>query len=155
MTIAEKLRFLADRLEDEKEFYISDYLYTYQSGQLMTVLYEIEKDYKFFKSDMTLDSILWLDLKLKPQWEFTEDEKAILRNLPTYFNWITRNDDGDLCVFKNKPEKEFIEWVIGTSKNQDYEHYKYADDADLWIYEHLFQCIQWSDDEPCEFRKYL
>ena len=33
MTLAEKLRFLADRADDGKEFYIDGCLYKYQNGE--------------------------------------------------------------------------------------------------------------------------
>ena len=81
MTRAEKLRFLSDRMDDEQEFYIGSYLSVYQIGALTTDWDESAKDSKFMINDMSLDSILLFDLKLKPQWEFTEDEKVILRNL--------------------------------------------------------------------------
>lgn len=144
MTIAEKIRFLADRIEDEKEFYINNYLYTYQNRKLMMALDETKKDSKFFISDMTLDSILWLDLKLKPQWEFTEDEKVILRNLPDDFRWIARDVYvNGLFAYALKPTKFERSWsLVGHSTS-------------LGGFRHLFQSIQWSDDEPCEFRKYL
>lgn len=35
---------------------------------------------------------------------FTEDEKAILRSLPSPLKWIARDRDGWLYVYKDKPE---------------------------------------------------
>lgn len=144
MNVAEKLRFLADRLEDEKEFYIGRLLHKYQNGELMTALDETEKKCKFIKSGMPLDSLLILDFKLKSQWKFTEDEKVILRNLPDEFRWIARdNISQGLFVYTSKPTKFERSWsLVGNA-------------ISLTGFRHLFQCIQWSDDKPCEFRKYL
>lgn len=143
MTLSEKLRFIADRMEDEKEFYINEYLYTYQNGGLMRVLNET--DCNFMESALSLDTVLRRDLKLKPQWEFTEDEKVILRNLPDEFQWIARDEaDNGLYAYTLKTTKSIKHWLSGTDEI-----------ISLNGFNHLFQCIKWSDDEPCEFRRYL
>lgn len=81
----------------------------------------------------------------EPRWTFTEEEKALLRNLPDDFRWIARDESDWLYVYTLKPIK---------ATNQ---HWVYEDGgrADLNIFRSIFQSIQWSDDEPCEFRKYL
>lgn len=155
MTTAEKLRFLADRIEDEKQFYIGcrqsdepdgiSVLFIYQKGKLMQVLVDAQEGFECFESSLSLDTVLWLNLALKPQWEFTEDEKVILRNLPNEFRWIARDEPSNMIyVYTSKPTAKVDKhWVcIGDIEN-------------LNIFRHLFQSIQWSDDEPCEFRKYL
>lgn len=85
--------------------------------------------------------------KGKDKWKFTEDEKVILRNLPEEYKWIAREETDELFAFIDKPHKskELMEWV-GSSPS-------YL--GDLGIFNHIFQCIQWSDTEPCEFRKYI
>lgn len=81
--------------------------------------------------------------QLEKKWQFTEDEKAILRNTPEGYNWLYRSHDDYLYVTTDKPYKGEMDWG----------------DNGLWItlrpFQHLFQCIQWSDTEPCEFRKYI
>lgn len=148
MTKAEKLRFLADRVEDEKEFYINGFLYRYQNKVLMQIWVDNERNCRFNQNILLLDTVLLLDLELKPQWEFTEDEKVILRNLPNEFQWIARDKTCDgLFVYALKPTKSSLEW--------DNSEYGIGDVKNLNIFKHLFESIQWSDDEPCEFRKYI
>ena len=80
-----------------------------------------------------------------PKWEFTEDEKAILRNLPEKYKWIARDGNrlGDICVYEDKPCKCTEIWANRLSC------------AGLPSFSHIFQTIKWEDEEPCEFRKYI
>ena len=92
--------------------------------------------------------------KLKAQkeaekWKFTEDEKVILRNLSKEFCCIARDEDGNLWLYKEKPHKN-IDFIIPDKIWVGGGEY-----IDFTIYNHLFQCIQWSDEEPCEFRKFI
>ena len=76
-------------------------------------------------------------------WNFTEDEKVILRNLPKGYNWIARDGNKDLYIYITKPCKIEDIW--------DYDESLY----ELDLFKHLFQTIQWEDAEPCEFRKFI
>ena len=78
----------------------------------------------------------------KEKWKFTEDEKVILRNLPEEYKYIARDMNDELYVYIEKPIKNNTNWFVFGS---------------FWlpIFEHIFQCIQWTDTEPCEFRKYI
>lgn len=83
------------------------------------------------------------------KWKFTEDEKVILGNLSENFKFIARDDDGNIWIYEKKPHKNISNpssdkvWQDGGNFN------------DFIFYNHLFQCIQWSDTEPCEFRKFI
>ena len=90
-----------------------------------------------------IDSLLSRELRLKPQWTFTEDEKVILINLPEKYKWITRDKSGRLYIYKYKPRKAKEIW-----SDSSFYH-------SLQIFQNIFQSIQWSDEEPCEFRRYL
>lgn len=78
-----------------------------------------------------------------PKWTFTEDEKVILRNITKEFNWIARDNSGDLYIYDIKPTKRECAWG-----------FTYKCDS-LRVFNHLFQTIKWQDNEPCEFRKYI
>ena len=136
MNLADKLRFLADRCEDVKEFYIGSVRYSLNKEGLIMLPSGIQ-------SENRINDLKGADLKLAPQWTFTEDEKVILRNLPEKYEWIARDEDGHLCVYAEKPIKGTNWWWLQVG------HYHFN------AYKHLFQSIQWSDEEPCEFRKYL
>lgn len=78
-----------------------------------------------------------------PTWTFTEDEKTILRNVDKDYNWLVRDRDGALHILEDKPTKRRDEfwwgmWGVGLSE-----------------FNHLFQSVQWTDKEPCEFRKFI
>ena len=83
--------------------------------------------------------------KQKEKWVFTEDEKVILRNLPKEYKYIVREskEGGEgLTLFPEKPTKGYYNWG---GKNWHC----------IREFNHIFQCIQWSDEEPCEFRKFI
>ena len=136
MNLAEILRFLADRWEDGKEFYIANVRYSLNSGKLIRKKDGIE-------SKIRINDLKGLNLKLAPQWTFTDDEKVILRNLPEEYKWIARDKDGSLGIYFEKPLKGKDMWVLPIG------YYLFNG------YRHLFKSIQWSDGEPYEFREYL
>ena len=142
MTIDEKLQFIAERIKDEKEFSIGSEWDTYRfiNSKLRYVRIERTPDF----SPMSLNHILSSPLQLKQQRDFTEDEKAILRNLPDEFRWIARDKSNQLWAYAFKPTKYYQHWSSGK-----------GDEISLEVFRHLFKSIQWSDDEPCEFRKYI
>ena len=80
------------------------------------------------------------------QWTFSEDEKAILRNLSEEYEWIARDENNNLFVYEVKPTKNHAlgVWQVYSSFCKSLKYYNY-----------LFKTIKWTDDEPCEFRKYI
>lgn len=114
---------------------------------------EIEKlreDFENFKAEIQ-DQILQLAFEVsgvkkdEPKtWQFTDDEKVILRNLPENYKWIARDEDRELYVYSDKPNKKTRSWNSSC-----------YDTEEINIYPHLFQSIQWADEEPCEFRKFI
>lgn len=66
---------------------------------------------------------------------FTNDEKAIARNIDEEYKWIARDCDGNLYVYEGKPKKEESSW--------------YSDGCSLFFqFNHLFSAIKWKDEEP-------
>ena len=85
-----------------------------------------------------------LTAQLCPKWEFSEDEKVILRNLQQRYKWIARDIDGRLFIFVDRPMKDDYYWASASLKI-----------APLNTFDKLFQQITWHDEEPCEFRKFI
>ena len=82
--------------------------------------------------------------KEKEKWQFTEDEKVILRNLPEKYKYIARDKDDCIAVYVGLPNKRSYDW------NDENDTCRL-----LELFNDIFQCIQWTDDKPCEFRKYI
>ena len=99
------------------------------------VEFDIMKVYK----DYTCKELLW-ERKEKPQPKLTEDEKAILRNVPQYYKWIARDGNGVVCLYPDKPHKSKTIW----------DSY-----GVLFPFQHLFQFIKWEDEEPYLIEKLL
>ena len=89
---------------------------------------DIVKVYK----DYTCKTLLW-ERKEKLKIKLTEDEKAILRNVPQYYKWIARDGNGVVCLYPDKPHKSKTIWDSCGA---------------LFPFHHLFQFIKWEDDEP-------
>ena len=144
MTLAEKLRFLADRIEDGKEFRFvgQTYIRYFDEHGQQFVKTQNGKD---LKQGIRLKTIRANELEFIPKWEFTEDEKAILRNLPSNYRFIARDRNETLFIYDKKPYKGNGEFCVKRE----------CEIKPLSLYEHLFKSVQWSDDEPCEFRRYL
>ena len=94
------------------------------------------QDYKIYEFEDII-------LPEEPKWQFTEDEKSILRTLPEEYEWIARDEDNNLFIYIDKPIKKYDHW-----RNEDIF-------VNFIVYNHLFQSIKWIDTEPCEFRKYI
>ena len=96
--------------------------------------FDIVKVYK----DYTLTELLW-ERKEKPQ--LNEDEKVILRSLPKEYKWITRDLSGMVYIFIERPEKGQAIW--------------YGCGQPMIPFYHLFQFIQWEDNEPYSIAELL
>lgn len=68
--------------------------------------------------------------------QFTETEKQIAKDIKRY-NWIARNEDGTLWLFRSKPRK-----------NIDYNFWNdYGSGCELPL-SNLFSEVKWEDSEP-------
>ena len=86
--------------------------------------------------------------ELKEVWKreeptITEDEKAILRNLPAGYKWIAQDRDGRLFVYPGKPSKAVNAW--GSTLGYTF----------LGSFNHLFKMVKWEDDEPWKIEDLL
>jgi hypothetical protein len=69
----------------------------------------------------------------------TEDEIVILRNLDKRFEWIARDENGDLYVYEEKPEIEKDD--IGCCFWLHSKGYYYS----LYAFEHMFKFVTFHD----------
>jgi hypothetical protein len=84
-------------------------------------------------------------IKLPKKKEFTGDELCILRNIDKEYKWIARDDDGKLCMYTEKPLKRETVWTA--TKN--------AYITELYCFNHLFNSIQWEDEEAVFIDDYV
>ena len=148
--------------EMEKEFGADRDCYLYvgfskEMKHLCNTYATIEKIYDDFHVELdnfTANGDIFWDYNLdmlkpatdEPRWAFTDDEKVILRNLPEKYKWIARDKIGNLTIYCDKKPH----------KNDIYENWVNSSDRySAFLFNHLFQSIKWTDEEPCEFRKYL
>ena len=108
---------------------------------------------KWVESTINLNHILDSDIiKLPKKKEFTDEELCILRNIDKKYKWIARDkvckdeydDYGNLNIYLGKPNnKSTVSWLP----------------SDIYCefhgYNHLFQSIQWEDEEPVYIDDYV
>ena len=97
--------------------------------------FDIMKVYK----DYTCKELLWE--RKEKKLVISEDEKAILRNVPKHYKWIARDIDGCLYVYASKPKKGITIWV--------------DTGLPMITFDHLFNFIKWEDDEPYSIEELL
>ena len=104
-------------------------------------------------STLTVNALVTSEIiKLPKKKEFTDDELCILRNIDKEYKWIARDkvckdeydDYGNLNIYLGKPNnKSTVSWLP----------------SDIYCefhgYNHLFQSIQWEDEEPVYIDDYV
>lgn len=85
-----------------------------------------------------------VDLTIPKEYQFSEDEKTILRNLDKKWKWLARDKSGLLGVYTLKPLKSSNGYFCSEGSWNS-----------IKLFEHLFQSIQWTDDEPVEIAKVI
>lgn len=73
--------------------------------------------------------------------KFTEDEKAIARNIDKRYEWMARDKDGELYVFFDKPFKNESGGFFGGNR-------MWCDCVSELFDCGLFESVRWEDDEP-------
>lgn len=86
----------------------------------------------------------WLYEEYKKPITISTDEKTILRNLQDDFKWIARDSSNRLYIYKEKPIKRESAWYDETNMSYSFN-----------LYAHLFQFVQWEDDEPYSIEELL
>lgn len=137
MTIAEKLRFLADREDDGKEFEV---YYKTDNQWISITLDALGSKIRLANADYITDMRIKTPIT-PPQVLFTEDEKTILRSIPRKFNWIARDYDGKLSIHLSEPTSLFGAYYVG----RDSEYFR--------LFDHLFKTIR--PQERAAFRNQL
>lgn len=73
----------------------------------------------------------------------SEAEYHILKTSSTQWKWIARDKSGLLFMYEDKPDKKRYGWIDN--------HWMPA----LDMYNHLFPCMKWEDDEPWKIAELL
>jgi hypothetical protein len=120
----------------DKDFYITD-----QFGFL--VYSESDEQWADFKqSRYCFNKSNVSETKKPKQHTFTEFEKELLKQGYSESKYITRDENNKLYVHKYKPRKHEYIWGSGVIEK-------------LIRFNHLFESVQWSDEEPCEWGKWV
>ena len=129
-------------VKEGEEFKFSKHSLTHRiNNNRLEVLYKGEWGYTSIAFNVVITSEIE---KVPKRKEFTDDELAIMRSLPKEFEWMARDNDNAIYIYGRKPEKE----CGGIWENKG-KH------KTLAIFNHLFQSIQWEDEEPVFIDDYV
>ena len=124
-----------DCYNEDLTYSSSGYYNGMQCSQLeITTVYE----------NYTLKTLLW-----KKGVMLTEHERIILTYISKQYNYIARDENGHLFVYKRKPEKWSKAW------NSQLRGLDYTDSCSLKLFEQIFQFVKWEDKEPYLIQKLL
>lgn len=110
-----------------------------------------ESDIVKVYSDHTMTNILW-ERKVKPS--LTVDEINLLRYIQRYhdlefdYEWLARDENGDLYVYGKKPEKIGRGWRNDLGGMLGYY-------TALRAFNQMFTFINWEDEEPYSISELL
>ena len=127
MNAAENLRFVADRIDDGKEFEyrISENSYWVKAKVDTYALWIFYKG-SFEDSEFVLSDILkYGELRAIPKLpQLTQEEKDFLKWFPQDW-WIAKDDDGEVVIFahSNKPFRNADCWDCGEN---EYSYIQYC-----------------------------
>lgn len=76
---------------------------------------------------------------------FTQNENAILKSLPSSFEWIARDKDGEIFVYKYRPKRFGNEFVCKYSIPP-------TEFTSLKTFNNIFKCVTF-ENSPIKFRK--
>lgn len=88
-------------------------------------------------------ALKFLFSEYKEPIKLTHDEYVVLKNIDKKYQWIVRDKNNDIFVYKHKPKKSDICcWY-----------------SDNWVsfieFNHLFQFVKWEDEEPYNIKDLL
>lgn len=136
MSFAEKVEFIYERLQDGKEFFAGEEECVFINGDL----YSASDSFPFPMDESK--NIMKYNLSLIRRFELTEAERVILENVYEFYNYLVRNEMGDLFLHKTKPRKGEAMWL----SKESWMHLPFG---------HLFPFITWENDQAFNFREYL
>ena len=136
-------------VEEGEEFKIKKFPFNTNRYKVYEGVLQFKTEYDEFwrVSNFEVNSIVGCEIiKLPKKKEFTDDELTIMRSLPKEYKWIARDEygsDDEIYIFSRKPKKEHAIWenngsIIG-----------------LRMFKHLFNSIQWEDEEPVFIDDYV
>ena len=131
-----------------KDGLIENLKYKVEDNCLVWCEKEIEVENRYYYAGFGLNDVNDITniIKLPKKKQFTDDELAIMRSLPKNYEWIARDILGDtLFVFEKKPRKANGDWISNSNSNWH----------SLFVFKHLFQSIQWEDEEPVFIDDYI
>lgn len=138
--MTENVRKIFDILgvEPNERFKLNNpkYCYTYYINENLI----IREDKTNFPSQCNVLDIITENMEVIkiPKYEFTEEEKNVFKTFKQIgYNYIARDEDGELALYSDKPYKKPTMW------NYDSGEY-----MELKI--NMFKSIKWEDSEPFE-----
>ena len=140
-------------VEEGEEFKRDDSKIYYKYRVYNNIIQHFDEVLKIWEySTLSINALVTSEIiKLPKKKEFTDEELCILRNIDKKYKWIARDkvdrdeydNYGNLNIYLGKPNKSTVSWL----PSDEY--------CEFHAYNHLFQSIQWEDNEPVYIDDYV
>ena len=134
-------------VEEGEEFKRDDSKIYYKYRVYNNIIQHFDEVLKIWEySTLSINALVASEIiKLPKKKEFSQDELCVLRNIDKKHKWIARDKSGSLYIFDEKPNKSGEMW----------NNVIHSDFIELNCYNHLFNSIQWEDEEPIYIDDYV
>ena len=133
-------------VEEGEEFKIYGYeaIYFIQNGYLYFI-----GDYGEQKSYLHINEVVGKNIiKLPKKKQFSQDTLNFFKCIDKKFDWIAKDNNGEVCIYSNKPNKRRIYWSL--------DFVGVGCRAEIYGFDKsLFDQILWEDEEPIRIDDYV
>lgn len=105
---------------------------------------KLTKDYDVVRCGSGIAILFYEEpAELDTSYMLSKLEKQIIEHIPDNFRYMARDEDGDLCIYEERPRKDYFRdgtWTHG------------GDLCECIPLKDVFEFIKWENDAPWKFR---
>lgn len=107
---------------------------------------KLTKDYDVVRCGSGIAILFYEEpVESETSYMLSKFEKQIIEHIPENFRYMARDEDGDLCIYEEKPRRDYFGDETWTP------------DGIVWVCECIplkgvFEFIKWENKEPWKFR---
>ena len=138
------------RVKEGEEFKIEGYNLEYRYkvyNNRIQYFDEVLEQWNY--SSLSVNALVTSELiKLPKKKQFSQDTLNFFKCIDKKFDWIAKDNNGEVCIYSNKPNKRRIYWSL--------DFVGVGCRAEIYGFDKsLFDQIVWEDEEPIRIDDYV
>ena len=132
---------------ETKDGWFNDLKYKIENNIIKVATIEYS-DYS--QSSFNLNEFVYIEkiIKLPKKKQFSQDTLNFFKCIDKKFDWIAKDNNGEVCIYSNKPNKRRIYWSL--------DFVGVGCRAEIYGFDKsLFDQILWEDEEPIYIDDYV